>query len=149
MARQVEVLGLFSTLLNVFVLMYIYLFFCKIWTNVGIDIFENKKLSTLVESPIFPFPKYRQLFKHKVSLEIVLQILKPIILSGIVCLNIFGARVVMYIYLVSPLDGYIYQFCDFRFFFRRFPFLSNFFLLMGFIVLFKKINVKCSKFHSS
>jgi hypothetical protein len=43
------------SLLNNFVLMYVYLFPCKIGTNVVIDILASKKLSTLIKSPIFVF----------------------------------------------------------------------------------------------
>jgi hypothetical protein len=124
MACQTKVLGSSSTLLNVLVFMYIYLFLCKIWTNVGIDILENKKLSALIESLVFPFPKDWQLFKQKVSPKEVLQIVKPIILSGMVCLNIFGGGVVTYVYLVRPIDGYHFVTLGF---FRRFLFSSKFF----------------------
>lgn len=103
MACQIEVLGSSSTLLNVLVLMYIYLFLCKIWTNVDIDILENKKLLALIESLVFPFPKDWQLFKQKVSPKVVLQIVKPIILSGMVWLTIFSG-VATYVYLVRLID---------------------------------------------
>jgi hypothetical protein len=83
--------------------MYAYLFPCKIGTNVGVDILVSKKLSTLIESPIFMFPKDQQLCKLEVSLEAILQVLKPIILNGMVCLSIFGGGVVTYVCLGSPI----------------------------------------------
>jgi hypothetical protein len=74
--------------------MYAYLFPCKIGTNVGVDILVSKKLSILIESLISMFPKDQQLYKHEVSPEAILQVLKLIILSGMVCLSIFGGGVV-------------------------------------------------------
>jgi hypothetical protein len=94
MARKKEVPFQFTTLLNNHVLMYAYFFPCKIGTNVGIDILASKKLLALIESLVFVFPEDRQLYKHEVSSEGVLQVLKPIILSGMVCLNIFSGGVV-------------------------------------------------------
>ncbi len=80
----------------------------------GVHIFASKKLSTLIECPIFMFSKYCQLYKHAIYLEVVLQVLKPIILSGMVCLNIFSGGVVTYVCLVSP--NYAYRIYDFMFY---------------------------------
>jgi hypothetical protein len=44
MAQEGEVPFLSTTLLNNHVLMYAYLFPCKIGTNVGVDIIVSKKL---------------------------------------------------------------------------------------------------------
>jgi hypothetical protein len=60
------------------------------------------------------FLKYQELYKHEVSLEAVLQILKLIILSGMVCLSIFSGGVVTYVCLVSAIHGY--RLNDFMFF---------------------------------
>jgi hypothetical protein len=60
------------------------------------------------------FLKYQELYKHEVSLEAVLQILKLIILSGMVCLSIFSGGVVTYVCLVSVIHGYWLN--DFMFF---------------------------------
>jgi hypothetical protein len=49
MAKQAEVLGSSTTLLNVHVFMFAYLFLCKIGTNVCVEIWGNKKLSALVK----------------------------------------------------------------------------------------------------
>jgi hypothetical protein len=49
-AQQVEVSSLLMTLLNIPILMFVYLFPCKIRTNVCLSILGNKKLLTLVES---------------------------------------------------------------------------------------------------
>ncbi len=84
-------------------LMYAYLFPCKIGTNVGVDILVSKKLLTLIESLVFMFPKDQQLYKHEVFLETILQVLKWIILNGMVCLSIFGGGVVTYVCLGSPI----------------------------------------------
>jgi hypothetical protein len=75
MARQVEVLGLSMTLLNVLVLMFAYLFPCKIGTNVCVEILGNKKLLALVKCPNSSFPEDRQLYRHEVSPKAILQIL--------------------------------------------------------------------------
>jgi hypothetical protein len=71
-------------------------------------------LQALIESPIYVFPKYQQLYKCEVSLEVVLQVLKPIILSGMVCLSIFGGGVMTYVCLVTPIHAY--RLYDFMFF---------------------------------
>jgi hypothetical protein len=47
MRRKGEVLFHSTSILNKFVFMYVYLFPCKIGTNVGIDILTSKKLSTI------------------------------------------------------------------------------------------------------
>jgi hypothetical protein len=86
--------------------MYAYLFLCKIGTNAGVNIFPGKKLLALIECPIFVFLGNRQLYKHEVSLEVALQVLKPTLLSGMVCLSIFGGGVVTYVYLVSSIHAY-------------------------------------------
>jgi hypothetical protein len=101
------------TLLNNLVLMYVYLFSCKIGTNVGIDILTSKKLPTLIECLVFVFIENRQLYKHEVSLETILQVLKPIILSDMVYFNIFSGGVVTHVCLVNPIHGY--QLYDFMF----------------------------------
>jgi hypothetical protein len=67
MAWEGEVPFQLTTLLNNHVLMYTYLFPCKIGTNVGVDILTSKKLLALIESLVFVFPKDRQLYKHEVS----------------------------------------------------------------------------------
>jgi hypothetical protein len=54
---QVEVLGSLTTLLNIHVLMFAFLFLCKIGTNVCLKILGNKKLSTLVECLDSSFPE--------------------------------------------------------------------------------------------
>jgi hypothetical protein len=56
MARPTEVLGVLTTLLNIPMLMFAYLFPCKIGTNVCVKILGNKKLSALVKCPYFSFP---------------------------------------------------------------------------------------------
>jgi hypothetical protein len=55
MAKQIEVLGSLMTLLNIHVLIFAYLFPCKIGTNLCAKILGNKKLRTLVEMPKFFF----------------------------------------------------------------------------------------------
>jgi len=52
------------------------------------------------------FLEDRQLYKHEVSLEAILQVLKLIILNSMVCLSIFSGSVVTYVYLVSAIHGY-------------------------------------------
>jgi hypothetical protein len=47
MAKQAKVLGSSTTLLNVHVFMFTYLFPCKIGTNVCTEILGNKKLSAI------------------------------------------------------------------------------------------------------
>jgi hypothetical protein len=55
MARPIEVLGLSTTLSSIHMLMFTYLFPCKIGTNVCVKILGNKKLSTLMECLDFSF----------------------------------------------------------------------------------------------
>jgi hypothetical protein len=55
MVRLTKVLGSLTTLLSVHVLMFIYLFPCKIRTNVCAKILGNKKLSTFMECLVFFF----------------------------------------------------------------------------------------------
>jgi hypothetical protein len=57
MAQEGKVPFQLTTLLNNHVLMYAYLFPCKIGTNVGMDILASKKLPALIERPIFVFPE--------------------------------------------------------------------------------------------
>jgi hypothetical protein len=47
MAQERDVPFQSTTLLNNHVLMYAYLFFCKIGTNVGIDILTNKEIASI------------------------------------------------------------------------------------------------------
>jgi hypothetical protein len=49
MAKLAKVLGSLKTLPSIHVLMFAYLFPCKIGTNVCPEILGNKKLPTLVE----------------------------------------------------------------------------------------------------
>jgi hypothetical protein len=55
MAQQIEVSILLMTLPNIPMLMFVYLFPCKIGTNVCLGILGNNKLLTLVESSISLF----------------------------------------------------------------------------------------------
>jgi len=71
------------------------------------------KLPTLIECLVFVFIENRQLYKHEVSLETILQVLKPIILSDMVYFNIFSGGVVTHVCLVNPIHGY--QLYDFMF----------------------------------
>jgi hypothetical protein len=48
-----------TTLLNNHVLMYAYLFLCKIGTNVGIDILTSKKLPALIDCLVCVFLEYQ------------------------------------------------------------------------------------------
>lgn len=113
MAQKGEVPFQSTILLNIHVFMYTYLFPCTIGTNVHVDILASKKLLTLIKSIVFVFPRDRQLYKWEVFSKVVLQVLKPIILNGMVCLSIFSGRVGTNVYLVSPIYGY--WFCDFMF----------------------------------
>ncbi len=136
-----------SILVNVFILnnsmlMYAYLFPCKIGTNVGVDILVSKKLLTLIESLVFMFPKDQQLYKHEVFLETILQVLKWIILNGMVCLSIFGGGVVTYVCLGSPIWGYWLR--DFMFSEQISLNFDVFSSWLCFVTL-KKINVRCLK----
>jgi hypothetical protein len=48
---------------------------------------------------------------HEVSSKVVLQVLKLIILSDMVCLNIFGGGVMTYVCLVNPIHAcWLYDF---------------------------------------
>jgi hypothetical protein len=51
MARPTEVPGLSTTLLNIIVLIFSYLFPYKMGTNVCVKIWGNKKLLALMECP--------------------------------------------------------------------------------------------------
>lgn len=106
MARPTKVLGSSMTLLSILVLMFAYLFPCKFATNVCAKILGNKKLLTLVECLDFIFLKDRHLYRHKVSLEVVFQILQPITLSKTICLSIFCKGVLTYVFLVSATHGF-------------------------------------------
>jgi hypothetical protein len=64
MAQEGEVPFQLMILLNNHVLMYAYLFLCKIGTNVGVDILISKKVLALIECPNSVFPKDQQLYKH-------------------------------------------------------------------------------------
>jgi hypothetical protein len=57
MARLVEVPSLSTTLLSILLLVFVYLFPCKMGTNVCVKILGNKKLSTLMECPDSFFSK--------------------------------------------------------------------------------------------
>jgi hypothetical protein len=57
MARLAKVLDSLTTLLNVPMLMFVYLFPYKIGTNVCAKILGNKKLLALVEWPNSSFPE--------------------------------------------------------------------------------------------
>jgi hypothetical protein len=57
MERLIEVPNSSMTLLGILMLMFTYFFPCKNGTNVCAEIFENKKLPTLMECPNSSFPK--------------------------------------------------------------------------------------------
>jgi hypothetical protein len=57
MARPAKLIGSSTTLLSIYVLMCIYLFPCKIGTNVFAKTLGNKKLSALMECPKISFLK--------------------------------------------------------------------------------------------
>ncbi len=63
MAQKGEVPFQSTTLLNIHVLMYTYLFHCTIGTNAHVDILASKKSSTLIKSIVSVFPRDRQLYK--------------------------------------------------------------------------------------
>ncbi len=89
------------------------------------------------------FLKDQELYKHEVSLEAILLVLKPIILSGMVCLSIFGGsiHVMTYVYLVILIHAYrLYDFM----FFEQISFNIDVFTLSYFLV-FRKINVRFLK----
>lgn len=120
--------------------MYMYLLPCKIGTNVGVNILASKKLSTSIECPIFIFLEDWQPYKHGVSLEVVLQVLKPIILSDMVCLNIFGGGVVTYVCMVTLIHAYrLYDFMFSKWISLNIDFLKSC------LLVFKKINVRFLK----
>jgi hypothetical protein len=62
MARSTKVLGSLMTLLGIPMLMFTYLFPCKIGTNVCAKILGNKKLPTLMECPNSSFSKDQKLY---------------------------------------------------------------------------------------
>jgi len=105
MARPTKVPNLLTTLLSIPMLMSVYLFPCKIGTNLCVKILGNKKLPTLVDSPHSSFPKDWQLYQQEIFPEIILQILQLVILSEMVCLSIFNGRVVTYVCLTNPTHG--------------------------------------------
>jgi hypothetical protein len=63
------------TLLSVLVLMFAYLFLCKIGTNVCVKILGNKILLVLMECLDLFFSEDQQLYQYVVSPKVVLQIL--------------------------------------------------------------------------
>jgi type IV secretory pathway component VirB8 len=74
MARLAEVIGFLTTLPNVLVFMFAYLFPCKITTIVCVEILGNKKMLALVECLDSYFLKYQQLYQQEVFPKIVFQI---------------------------------------------------------------------------
>ncbi len=87
------------------------------------------------------FLEDRQLYKHEVSSEAILQVLKLIILNNMVCLSISNGGVVTYVYLVNAIHGY--QLNDFMFL-KHMSLSIDVFLKLCLLVI-KKINVKYSK----
>lgn len=83
------------------ILLYAYLFPCKIETNINEDVFNNKDLPLLVEHKTSSFPEDRRLYKNKIYPETLAKIVKLIIFYEMVCVSVFDERVLMYVYLVS------------------------------------------------
>jgi len=105
MARLAEVIGFLTTLPNVPVFMFAYLFPCKITIIVCVEILGNKKMLALVECLDSYFLKYQQLYQQEVFPKIVFQIFQLVFPNKMVCLSIFDRKVLMYVFLVSPIHG--------------------------------------------
>jgi len=140
MARPAKVPRSLTTISNIPMLMFAYLFPCKIGTNVCPKILGNNKLVTFVECWDFSFPKDWQLYQQKVSLEVVFQIFQVVILSGMVCLSVFGRGVLMYVCLISQTHGS--WFYSWNIFFMEICCLKRIIFLTAYFFL-KRINVKC------
>jgi hypothetical protein len=59
---------------------------------VGVNIFGNNKLMALIENPIFSFLEDQKLYENEFCLKVTFQIIKLILVDGIVYFNIFGKR---------------------------------------------------------
>lgn len=101
MVKLAKVPGLSKRLMTNLVILYAYLFPCKIGTNIKEDVFGNNELPSLEEHNTSSFPKDKRLYKNEIYLEAQVKILKLIIYDGMVCLSVFSRGVLTYIYLVS------------------------------------------------
>jgi hypothetical protein len=100
MVGTAKVPSLLKSLMKDLVL-YAYLFPCKIKTNIREDVLGNNKLPSIIEHNTSSFPEGRRLYKNKIGLEAQAEILKLIIYDGMVCLSVFNRGVLTHVYLVS------------------------------------------------
>jgi hypothetical protein len=105
MARLAKVLSSLMMLQNILMFRFVYLFPCKIGTNVCAKILGNKKMLTLMECMDSFFSEDQELYWQEVFPETIFQILQVVILSGMVCLSIFSGGILLYVFLVSPRHG--------------------------------------------
>jgi hypothetical protein len=106
MARKEEVPSLSTNLMNI-VFFYTYLFPCKIGENVGVNILGNNKLLALVENPISSFLEDEKLYENEVCSEATFEIIKLVLVDGIVYLNIFNGKIFTPSYLVSAITRWM------------------------------------------
>lgn len=86
------------------------------------------------------FLKYQELYKHEVSSEVVLQVLKLIILNGMVCLSIFSGGV------VTCLLGKCNSWLSIKWLYVFWTYIPKHrFFLWSCLLVIKKINVRYSK----
>ncbi len=101
MAWQEEVSSLSTNLMNnvfFFFLVHIFVKLEQMWVSIFLEI---KKLMALIENPIFLFLEDEKFYENEVCLEVTFQIIKLILVDGIVYLNIFGRRIFTPTCLVS------------------------------------------------
>ncbi len=70
------------------------------WVSIFLEI---KKLMALIENPIFLFLEDEKFYENEVCLEVTFQIIKLILVDGIVYLKIFGRRIFTPTCLVSAI----------------------------------------------
>jgi len=100
MVRTAKVPSLSKSLMKDLVL-YAYLFPCKIKTNIRENVLGNNKLPSIIKHNTSSFPEGRHLYKNEINLEAQAEILKLISYDGMVCLNVFNRGVLTHVYLVS------------------------------------------------
>jgi hypothetical protein len=101
MVGLTKVPGLSKNLMKDLILLYAYLFPCKIRTNIREDVLGNNELPSTVEHKTSSFRKDKRPYKNEIYLEAQAEILKLIIYDGMVCPSVFSRGVLTHVCLVS------------------------------------------------
>jgi hypothetical protein len=96
MVVGVEFLGSMANAVKEPILFYTYLFMGRMGKFVQLNLLRNNNMPSLIDNVVCSFPKDHHLYQNGIYPKALSKILKPILKSGMVCLNIFNGGIVTY-----------------------------------------------------